>query len=280
MATDLTQSEAEPSDITKPDVSPVDRPVFPPPASVRPHRARFFVIYGLLALSLAAAIMGVVIYAGRAVNPAPAWSSWKPSGGGIGAAQQIIAHVAPRYRLPDGNQLLDVIPKHPSVSSGGQTIPVPLIAVRGPKGKIDPDQVENVSDNSSLAYSLCGLGSACAIATGKPSVERAALVRREALELALYTFKYIPGIKTVVAFMPPPAGMKPTTAVYLKKSDLTPELKVPLTHTLSPHVPLPTNIPAAEEARVDAITGPKLYTFGYSQTQQGDLVLVLSPLKA
>lgn len=278
MAADL--SATEPSDITKPDVSPVDRPTLPGPAPARPHRARFGLVYAALGLTLAAAIGGVVVYANQSIHPAPAWSSWKPSGGGIGAAQQIVAHVAPRYRLPDGNQLLDVIPKHPSVSSGKQTVPVPWIAIRGPKGKINADQVENVSDNSSLTFAMCGLGAACSIATGKPSVERAALVRREALELALYTFKYIPSVKSVVAFMPPPAGAKPTTAVYLKKTDLAPELKVPLIHTLSPHVPLPTKIPAAEQARVDAITGSKLYTFGYSQTQQGDLVLVLTPPKA
>jgi hypothetical protein len=271
-------SANEPADVTKPDVSPVDRPTLPGPAPVRPHRARFGLIYAALALTLAAAIAGVVVYAGQTIHPGPAWSAWKPSGGGIGAAKQIVAHVAPRYRLPDGNQLLDVITKHPSVSSGGQTVPVPLIAVRGPKGKVD--QVEDVSNDSSLTFALCGLGAACSIATGTPSVERAALVRREALELALYTFKYIPGIKSVVAFMPPPAGTKPTTAVYLQKSDLAPELKVPLTRTLSPHVPLPTKISAAEQARVDSITGSKLYTFGYSQTQQGDLVLVLSPPKA
>ena len=278
MAADVSANELP--DIAKPDVSPVDRPRLPEPAPARPNRGRFVFIYAMLGLALAAAIAGVVIYAGRAINPAPAWSSWKPTGGGIGAAQQIIAHVAPRYRLPDGNQLLDVITKHPSVSSGGQTVPVPWIAIRGPHGKVNPDTIQNVSDNSSLTFALCGLGEACSIATGKPSVERAALVRRETLELALYTFKYIPGVKSIVAFMPPPAGTKPTTAVYLQKSDLEPELKVPLTRTLSPHVPLPTNMPAREEARVDAITGPKLYTFQYSQTQQGDLVLVLSPLKA
>ena len=123
MAADVSSNE--PADITKPDVSPIDRPALPQPAPAQPHRARFGVIYAALALALAAAVVGVVIYARQSIHPAPAWSTWKPSGGGIGAAQQIVAHVAPRYRLPDGNQLLDVITKHPSVSSGNQTVPVP-----------------------------------------------------------------------------------------------------------------------------------------------------------
>ena len=38
---------------------------------------------------LALALVGVVVYAGRSISPGPAWSSWKPSGGGLGAAKQI-----------------------------------------------------------------------------------------------------------------------------------------------------------------------------------------------
>ena len=52
-------------------------------------------------------------------------------------------------------------------------------------------------------YSFCGLGAHCSIATGKPSQTRGQLVRREALETALYTFKYMPVIDSVIVFMPP-----------------------------------------------------------------------------
>jgi hypothetical protein len=276
MATDLTSESA---DITKPGVSPVDRPTVSPPRP-RPHRLRFGVLYALLALALAAAIVGVVVYAGRAISPAPAWSAWKPSGGGLGAAKSIADHIAPKYRLPDGNQLVDIIPKGPAVSLGGQTIPIPLIAVRGPKGKILPDQVVQTSSDNTLTFSLCGLGQSCAIATGKPSVERATLVRREILELALYTFKYVHDVKRIVAFMPPPAGTQPQYVVYLQKNDLSAQLKEPLDDTLKPRVPLPSQISATEQQRIDALTLSRIYKFGLSQTQQGEAVLVLQPLKA
>jgi hypothetical protein len=268
----------------KPDVSPVDRPpvdrpvLTRPPSGARPHRGRFLAIYGILGLALAAAIVGIVVYAGRSINPGPAWSSWKPSGGGLGAAKQIAEHVSPGYRLPDGNQLVDVIAKGPAVSSGGQTIPIPFIALRGPKGKVD--QIQQVSGSDTFTFSLCGLGQACSIATGKPSVARATLVRREILELALYTFKYVHGVKHIVAFMPPPAGTQPAYVVYLQKSDLTTQLKAPLTHTLTPKVPLPAKITPGEQQRIDGITQPRIYKFGLSQTQQGDAVLVLAPLRA
>jgi hypothetical protein len=281
MASDLTTSE--PNDVTKPDVSPVERPSLPEtttPHAQAPHthRGRFALIYGVLGLALAAAIAGVVVYAGRSLNAGPAWSSWKPSGGGLGAVKQIADHISPGYRLPDGHQLVDVIAKGSTVSLGGQSIPVPLIVTRGPKGKVD--QITQVGGSDTFMVSLCGLGQSCAIATGKPSVQRGTLVRREILELALYTFKYVHGAKRIVAFMPPPAGAQATYVVYLQKDDLQRQLGMPLTRTLPKKVPLPSHITSQEQEKIDALTETRVFKFGLSQTQQGDAVLVLDPLKA
>jgi hypothetical protein len=280
MATDLSAG-SEPNDITKPEVSPVDLPTSSaPPKGAKSHRGGFAVIYGLLALALVGAIAGLVVYAGRSIDPGPAWSAWKPSGGGLGAAKQIAEHIAPKYRLPDGNQLVDVIARGPSVSAGGQSIPIPLIALRGPKGKISQDNVVQVGSGDTYTFSLCGLGASCSIATGKPSVERATLVRREILELALYTFKYVKGVKHIVAFMPPPTGTPPSYVVYLQKDDLKTQLGIPLMKTLQAKTPLPSQITAKETQRIDGVTQPRIYKFGLSQTQQGDAVLVLQPLQA
>jgi len=269
---------AEASDITRPDVSPVDRPTLPP-IERRSHRGRFFVIYTILALALAAGATGIAVYAGRAIHPAAAWSSWKPSGGGLGAAKQIADHVAGTYHLPSGQQLVDVIAKAPSVSPSNQTIPIHYVAIRGPRGNVD--QVYPVSSTDSVMYSLCGLGQSCSIASGKPSVERGTLVRREILELALYTFKYVGGVRDVLAFMPPPPGSQQTLAVYLQKSDLSAQLKVPLVRTLSPKVPLPSTISAREQQTIDATTQARVYKFsGLSQAPNGDTILVLSQLAA
>src|SRR5207237_467980 len=83
----------------------------------------------------------------------------------------------------------------------------------------------------------CGLGTSCSITSGAPTVARGTLVRREIFELALYTFKYVGGIKHVIAFMPPPSGQSAQYLVYLQKSDLAPYLKAPLAQTLGSHVP-------------------------------------------
>jgi hypothetical protein len=246
------------------------------PAAVeeRPHRVRFGVIYVALAAILVAGIVGGVVFASRSINPSPAWSSWKPKGGGLGAAQRIADHVAQQYRLPNGNQLVDVISKAPSLSPpSSATLPLHYVAVKGTKGS--GDQVYPVSGTNSVMYSLCGLGTGCAIASGKPSQERGRLVRREILELALYTFRYVPGIENVIAFIPPALGKQ--YVVYLRRGDLATELKQPLTTTLRSTVPLPKAIPAREVRMIDATTVPRVYTFGVAQAPQGDLVFVLTP---
>jgi hypothetical protein len=281
MASDLTSPtptpSPEPSDITKPDVSPFDQPTLPQ-VPTRPHRLRFVLIYGVLALALGAGIAGLVVYAGRSINPAPAWSTWKPSGGGLGAAKQIASHVASTYHLASGEQLVDVIAKAPSVSPANQQIPIHFVAIRGTKGAAD--SIFQVDSSDSLMFSLCGLGQSCAISAGKPSVERGTLVRREILELALYTFKYVHSVKHVIAFMPPTPGNQPEYVIYLERGDVASQLKVPLVRTLGKKVPLPKKISPREQQTIDTVTQPRVYKYSLSQAQQGDAILVLAPLAA
>jgi hypothetical protein len=270
------------SDLTNTDALPAPSAPAPPAVEGRtPHWRRFLVVYGVLGAVLALAVVGVVVYAGRSISPSPAWSSWHPSGGGLGAAKQVAQTVGKEYRLPDGSQLVDVIAKAPSVSGGASTtsgqVPIHYFAIHYSTGG---DQIYPVSSSDSVMFQLCGLGPSCSIATGKPSVARGTLVRREVLELALYTFKYVGGIKSIVAFMPPSSGRAQQYAVFLQKSDLKPQLKTPLAQTLGSKTPLPSGIPAREVHVIDATTESRVYTFGLSQAQTGDLVLVFKPLPA
>jgi hypothetical protein len=273
LAADVTSIENE--------VAPVvpELPQRTPRLQLGPHRRRFLVIYGLLAVVLGGAVTGVVVFAGRSINPAPTWSTWKPGGDGLGAAKQIADRVSKSYRLPNGKQLVDVIAKAPSVSpASALTIPIHYVAVRGTKAS--GDKIFTVSSSDSVMYSLCGLGTSCAIATGKASVQRGTLVRREILELALYTFKYVGGVKNVIAFMPPAAGTQPKYVVYLQKADLSAELHTPLAQTLAAKTPQVSTIPARDVRAVETTTGARVYSFSLSQAQQGDAILVLAPIPA
>ena len=271
MAADLTSgSQVAPAETPQPPEAA------PPSRLARPHRWRFLFIYGALAAVLGLGIAGIVVYAGRSINPGPTWSAWKPNGGGLGAAKQIASHVAGAYHLPSGEQLVDVIAKAPSVSPADQQIPIHYVAVRGTKG--NDDLIFPVDSSNSLMFSLCGLGQSCSIASGKPSVERGTLVRREILELALYTFKYVGSVKHIIAFMPPTPGNQPQYVVYLQRNDLAQQLKMPLNRTLNPKVPLPTRISPREQQTIDSTTQSRVYKFSLSQAQQGDAILVLQPL--
>jgi len=269
------------SDVTEVEVRPAatrEAPQRPPPA-VRPHRLRFLLIYGVLGAALAAAVVGVVVLVGKDGAGSSEWSSWRPSGGGVGAAEQIARHVAPRYRLANKDQLVDVLARPPSLTQGSHTIPVQIIGVQGTNGKFG--EVAALSPTHSILYLLCGLGQSCTIATGKPSVERGELVRREILELALYTFKYVPGTDNVLAFMPPAAAKKQAVLVYLRKSDVAAALEKPLDDSLSPTVPQVSTIAARphEVHLIDTVVTPRAFNpVTLTTTQGGDSLLVLAPL--
>jgi hypothetical protein len=247
----------------------------------RPYRRRFVAFYAVLAAALGGTVAGVLVAHGTSSGRgggSAAWSPWKPSGGGLGAAKQIAAHVGPEYRLPNGAQLVAPIPAPPVFSDGKTILPISVLALTGSQGKVR-DLIQ-ITGTDTIMYSMCGLGRLCAIASGTPSVARGALVRREILELALYTFEYLPGVKNVVAFQPPVSGTR--TAVYLQRSDLEPELRKPLAATLEPAAPTLSSIVARtrEVTTIRRIVLPRLYSTNPTPTQQGEGVLVLRALPA
>jgi hypothetical protein len=258
--------------------APTQEPQAQPPRRNRLYRRRFVVAYLVLAAALGATAAGVVLALSGSLTGGTAWSTWRPTESGNTGAKQIAAHVSKQYHLPSGEQLVDVFAKPPSVSPADQQIPIHYLAVRGKKA--NGDTVIPINKDDTVQYSLCGLGDSCAIAAGKPSVQRGTLVRREILELALYTFKYVGGIKNVIAFMPPTPGSSPKYVVLLQRDDLRDWLSRPLARTLSPRTPLPSTISRTEQQTIDATTESRVYQFSLSQAQNGDAVLVLAPIAA
>jgi hypothetical protein len=131
---------------------------------------------------------------------------------------------------------------------------------------------------NSVTYELCGLGADCAIASGRPSLARTRLLRREALELALYTFHFEPSIQTVVTYMPPAAGQKASFVYLFLRSQLSEALSRPISATLpEAKPPLPSQMSAAEATTVDGLTAPDLYRFSFTRGQDGGVWLVFNP---
>jgi hypothetical protein len=204
--------------------------------------------------------------------------------------------VGQEYHLANGEQLVFV--------EGGplEVAGLPLtIVIREPA-----DQGGDITavDGKGVLYRLCGLGPKCAIASGKPSIERYLLIRREALELALYTFRYTDA-DNVVAFLPPAHTRanptQPTAtgtdaqqqqqqqtatddtvtqALYFRRSDVEDEVSRPLSATLTRTVPKVSTINSSADAGfVDQITKARLFDFSFTQANQDDrALLVLDPV--
>jgi len=245
-----------------------------------PHRFRFLAIYGVLglALGIGAAALAIGLTSRGSSTSDSHWSTWQPKGGGLGAAEEIGRHVAGQYRLPTGAQLNEVIAKAPSVSANRTTFTLGYVALRDAQG--NADQVVPISGGSSVMYTLCGLGTACTIATGTPSVARGRVVLREILELALYTFHYDSGVNSVIALMPPRSATASPTVIYLRRGDLGPELNRPLDRTLAPQAPSETTMSPREQQFVDGAIRGHSYSFSLARAQDGSTILILSPLAA
>jgi hypothetical protein len=119
----------------------------------------------------------------------------------------------------------------------------------------------------------------CSIASGQPSEARHLLLRREALELALYTFKYAGTVNSVVVFLPPPPGGETaSTVAFFRRRDLGPELARPLSETLTPQTPGVGQISRKETATLNRITRKRIYQYDYTQSQDGGAILLLDPV--
>jgi hypothetical protein len=239
-----------------------------------PHAPRFQFLTGAL---LAIGLTAVLVMAAIALAPArqrqagPVWSPWRPTAGHGDGARQIAEYVGSRYKLTNGRQLVAVTGGPLEVAGLPLTVALRESPTQG--GRIE------LIDGNGVLYRLCGLGDKCSIPFGKPSRERHLLLRREALELALYSFRYLKGVDDVAVFMPPPPGQDPSQALFFRKSDLEPQLDRPLDDTLPSPVPSLKTVAASPNAGfVNRLTTSTLFKFSLTQANQDDRAfLVLDP---
>jgi hypothetical protein len=139
--------------------------------------------------------------------------------------------------------------------------------------------IQVIDDTSKTRmYTLCGLGKNCSIEGGTPSATRGRLVRREALEAALYTFKFVPAVDSIIAFMPPAPGATTTSVLFLEKSALSEQLKQPLSRTLPLATPpLPDAEDLQEAATIDKLTLKRIFSYELTALQTGGAALILDP---
>jgi hypothetical protein len=273
-----------------------------------PHRARFgLILGGLVGLGLAAVVLLVLTLAGRdSPSSDIAWSNWRPSTDDkYLAAREIADHVGREYRLDDGTQLVDVKSGPIAINDIPLTVTVHQQTEKG--------DILRVGDKG-IWYVLNGLGERGSIARGTPSAARLALVKREALELALYTFRYVHDVDHVVTLLPPPppnatavptakakqgakAQATPTPtptptatpaastspigqqmpAMLFRPEQLASQLSLPLGLTLDPNTPTPEKLKARDAQLITQFTAPNTFDATIQQNQIGEGLLVLDP---
>ena len=256
------------------------------PKAYAPGRFRALLALLVVAGAVAIACAGILLSSGSSTAAAPdaAWAAWYPSETGSNGLTQIANHVAPEYRNIGGSQIVSI--------TGGplEVANLPAhIAIRNATGD---GTVQMVSGNGAL-FTLCGLGPNCSIATGKPSVERMMLLRREALDVGLRAFQNDSSLDNVVVLMPPRPGTRNVklstgktveagnqgTAILLQRSHLQDQLDKPLNETLPEPVPtIPTIATAPETQTVNQLTAPGMFMASIIQAQDASAYLVLDPL--
>jgi hypothetical protein len=260
----------------------------------RPHSRKFraatVALLGIAVGALAAAIGIAASSSPRVRQAGVAWSSWRPPDGGLQGAQEIADYLAPYYRATSSDQLAVVTVVNLNNTANPIQVVIPS---SGSTGSLIP-----LPASSTVVYDLCGEGSDnCAIGVGRPSPQRLLLLKREALELALYTFKYIGGTQTVVAVLPPghtivgctgicakpqakPVVKPLNLAVAFDRQELSPYLAQPLRSTLPEELPPSVSqIATAPEATlVSVIAAHGLFSESTAHGQDGSTVMSMSPL--
>lgn len=223
------------------------------------HKSRFALAYLLLGAAAGAALGGFIVLAKKS-SPGPAfvWSSWKPAASSSEAQLfEIANHIGSTYRLASGDQMTAVKIGAPSGDGSVRAIGVPK-----------NNQPQTLNDfarydgSKSVIYRLCGAARNCSIPEGKPTVSRGTVLRREALELALYTMKY-EKIDNVLVFFPPGTRKsKLSLTLFFHRKDLSGRLDHPLRSTLpQTKPPVPGKISFQEQQTIDSLTRSLVYRF-------------------
>jgi hypothetical protein len=277
------------------DVVPVPVPVPAPQltddraerARTTGYHLRFSLVYALLAAVAAGSIAALVVVLTRPdAAKAQEWSKFEPTGSAIARTRQIATQVAGEYKLEVGKKLAAVVPSPLQTTrfiqgdSGPVSVeqPISTLAVQADvsTGKHEEGDFKLFNAGTTVAYQMCGFGTTaqnCAI-SGTATNARGQLLRREALELALYTLKYVPNTNAVLTYLPPRADQKAApTSVLVARSDVKDILDKPLTHTLTPKT-IALGEKPTDFAAVDSVTLPHLYTYDY-QTLPGDGTAIL-----
>ena len=264
-----------------PPAEPQPEPIVPRQERARrsSYRLRFGIIYVLLAAVVGAGIGSFIVLAtGPEQQDDPAWSAWQPQGSTIAKVRQIADRIPKAYRTETGAQLTVSLAGPLSVPTAEGEVPVRAVFVRPDtsKGLAEEDDIAVYPGSAVVSFGLCGTRSKEQCELGSTvSAGQQTLLRRQALELSLYTLKYVDSIDSVVVFMPPEA--KSQSTVFLRRSDVADELDRPLSSLLPTAKPKVGGLNSLEEGQILRLTQSRTYSAEVQPSPDGSPVLILTP---
>jgi hypothetical protein len=263
------------------------------PAATKPsrvYRRRFMLAYVLLGLAVVGAVAMFAMAMNTESKTESAWSTWQPNGSGESRIWEIADHVGASYRASNGELAARILAGPPTFNTAdeqGRTLRLPLegVLVKG-RASDQSDARAVLFSGDSVMYALCGTGSACTPGSALLQVDEIGTkYEREALELALYTFKYVDGVNSVMVFLPPfpqrnAQGQveQVRTIVYLERNQLDFQLDRPLKETLRATNGL--DFSTIERNDIVQLVHPRLYTFEPEQAPNGAWILSLTRFQA
>jgi hypothetical protein len=147
------------------------------------------------------------------------------------------------------------------------------------------EHVDVTFPGAGVFFTECGRIEGCQ-PSAKPTLGEQLLLMREALELSLYTFRYLPDADAVIVFLPPRPGVQPDDpryhrAIYLSRSAVAPELRVPLERTLPPVKGgiAPQSLSRPDANKVLGILAGHTFHYAYQQAPDSSALLQLTPIE-
>jgi hypothetical protein len=243
-----------------------------------PYRGRFGFIWGALAgVGVCAIALGALLVASSGKDGPPLaknWSDWKPSTSRmLAGAEDIAGHVGREYKLDSGDQLA-------AIRSGGFEISgTPIgVAVRPKGGELE------VLRGPGVLYLLSPLSTDPKTTTGKAGRTNEQLMMREAVELALYSFRYLEDVTMVGVMLPPRGGPaeastdgQQSRTIFFRPGDMLARLEVPLSRTMAATPPRPKDLTQQEVAKIDSLALRNLFLASIQPLDSDLSYLVLAP---
>jgi hypothetical protein len=238
-----------------------------PGAAPRLLSKQLLAAFGAVLLLLGAVVAAVLLLVGKK----PLWSDWQPKSSNDPnvVVSQITHHVAPRYRLQNGVTLAgSVLAGRPLLGNDQIT------AIVLDPGTGSQRLVAQPTPTDTIQYTFCGSGPVCSLPKSTSGVRAAA--ENEALELVLYTFKYVPVINTVIVLLPPPLGTPTDHALVVTRADARSALDHPLEDTLgwaSP--PAADRVSSALVAKIRRNATPHIFRYENGRDPTGRVVMAI-----